>query len=113
VAFYAVYIREAHPNDGWQLPVNIREQVVFASPGGVEERVNLAGLCVRKLGIEFPALVDHFDDSTDKTYFGWPDRMYVIDRDGKVAYKSKPGPFGFKPQLVEETLQRIVPHSGR
>jgi type I thyroxine 5'-deiodinase len=38
--------------------------------------------------------------------------MYVIDRDGKVSYKSKPGPFGFKPQLVEETLQRIVPRSG-
>jgi type I thyroxine 5'-deiodinase len=40
---------------------------------------------------------------------GWPDRMYVIDRDGKIAYKSKPGPFGFKPAEVEDVLRRIAP----
>ena len=111
IAFYAVYIREAHPSDGWQLPSNVRDEVVYASPAGVEERTNLAGLCVRKLGIEFPALVDNFDDSTDNNYNGWPDRMYVIDRDGKVAYKSKPGPFGFKPELLEQTLQKLVPRA--
>jgi type I thyroxine 5'-deiodinase len=64
------------------------------------------------LGIRIPALVDNFDDSTDIEYMGWPDRMYVIDRDGKIAYKSKPGPFGFKPAEVEEVLRRIAPPAG-
>jgi len=57
-----------------------------------------------KLGIEMPAIVDNFDDSTDKAYSGWPDRLYVIDREGKIAYKSAPGPFGFKPADMERAL---------
>jgi hypothetical protein len=65
-----------------------------------------------KLGIKFPAVVDNFDNVTERAYTGWPDRLYVIDRDGLVSYKSGPGPFGFKPQGVAETLQRIVPQYG-
>jgi Iodothyronine deiodinase len=61
-------------------------------------------VCVTKLGIEMPALVDNFDDSTDTAYTGWPDRLYVIDRDGRIAYKSAPGPFGFKPADMERAL---------
>jgi hypothetical protein len=107
-AFFVVYIREAHPSDAWQLPVNVKDDVVYASPGNGEERVNLANICVARLGIEMPALVDHFDDSTDAIYSGWPDRFYVIDRDGRIAYKSNPGPFGFKPAEVERILAGLV-----
>ncbi len=99
-----VYIREAHPSDAWQLPVNVKDKVVYASPASANEREDLAQVCVVKLGIEIPALVDDFDDSTDTEYNGWPDRLYVIDRDGRVAYKSKPGPFGFKPDDMERAL---------
>ncbi len=38
VAFYVVYIEEAHASDVWQLPVNERQNVVFASPKTAEER---------------------------------------------------------------------------
>lgn len=41
-------------------------------------------------------------------YAGWPDRLYVIDREGRVAYKSGPGPFGFKPAAVETTLVALL-----
>jgi hypothetical protein len=107
-AFFVVYIREAHPSDSWQLPVNVRDDVVYASPANEAERGNMAQICVVKLGIKILALVDNFDDSTDNEYMGWPDRFYVIDRDGKIAYKSRPGPFGFKPAEVEAVLQRIA-----
>ena len=99
-----MYIREAHPSDAWQLPVNVKDDVVYASPISASERQNLARVCVVKLGVELPALVDEFDDSTDTAYSGWPDRLYVVDRDGRVAYKSKPGPFGFKPADMERAL---------
>jgi type I thyroxine 5'-deiodinase len=69
----------------------------------------LGQLCVVKLGIKFPAVVDGFDNATERAYTGWPDRLYVIDSDGRVSYKSGPGPFGFKPQGVTDTLQRMVP----
>ena len=91
------------------MPSNVRDKVVFASPRSIDERSALANSCVRKLGIAFPALVDDFTNSTEIAYTAWPDRLYVIDKDGRVAYKSKAGPFGFKPAEVEAVLRRISP----
>jgi len=82
--------------------------VVYASPSDLKERTALADVCVVKLGIKLPAVVDRFDDSTETAYSGWPDRLYVIDADGRVAYKSKPGPFGFKPAEMEDALKRAL-----
>ena len=109
MVFYVVYIEEAHASDVWQVPVNIKQDVVYASPKSQEERTGLATSCVRKLGIEFPALLDNWENSTERAYTGWPDRLYVIDRNGRVAYKSSPGPWGFKPKELAGTLGRIVP----
>jgi len=103
-----VYIQEAHPSDLWQLPSNVEDEVIFSSPKTFDERVNVATACVRKLGIEFPALLDRIEDATERAYTGWPDRLYVIGRDGRVAYKSDPGPFGFTPAAMEEALKRAL-----
>ena len=107
VEFLVVYITEAHPSDVWQMQSNIRDKVVFASPRSEDERAFVAGACVRKLGVEIPALLDEFGNSTESAYTAWPDRLYLIDRSGKVAYKSKPGPFGFKAGELEAALQAI------
>ena len=109
VAFFVVYIGEAHPSDEWQLPSNIKDKVVYATPTSSEERTTLANICVTRLGIKIPALVDHFDDSTEKAYSGWPDRLYLVDREGRLAYKSKPGPFGFKPAELEAAVRTQLP----
>lgn len=102
-----MYILEAHPSDVWQMQSNVKDNVIFASPKNDDERVNIAGACVRKLGIKFPAIVDGFDNTTEIAYTGWPDRLYLIDKDGKVVYKSKPGPFGFKPEELEAALKSL------
>ena len=88
---------------------NVKDKVLFASPKNEEERAFVAGACVRKLGIEFPAVLDEFNNATEQAYTGWPDRLYLIDAKGLVAYKSKPGPFGFKPDELKTALERIVP----
>ena len=103
-----VYITEAHPSDVWQMQSNIKDKVVFASPKNEEERGFVAGACVRKLGIEFPAVLDEFGNSTERKYTAWPDRIYLIDAHGQVAYKSKPGPFGFKAEELKAALVRVV-----
>ena len=113
VAFYAVYIQEAHPSDIWQMTSNLRDGVIFRDPRSDAERTGVAESCVRKLGIKFPALVDGIENTVEREYTGWPDRMYLIARDGRVAYKSAPGPYGFKPQQVEKTLQRLVTPSAK
>jgi hypothetical protein len=104
-----VYIHEAHTSDVWQDPDNLDDKVVFASPKNLDERSQMGQLCVAKLGIKFPAVIDTFDNATERTYTGWPDRLYVIDQDGRVSYKSRPGPFGFHPKGVADALQRLVP----
>jgi len=110
--FYVVYIREAHSSNGWQMKVNLDQNVVFADPTSYEEKTEVAQMCVYKLGIDFPTLIDDFSNSTELAYTGWPDRLYVVDRDGRVAHKSTPGPFGFHPEEVERTLQRLLPDVG-
>lgn len=111
MAFYVVYIREAHTSDVWQDPDNLDDHVIFAKPSSYEERTEMGRLCVVKLGIHFPAVVDTFDNATERNYTGWPDRLYVVDRDGRIAYKSAPGPFGFHPDGVEQTLLKLLPSS--
>ena len=103
-----VYILEAHPSDVWQMENNIRDHVVFASPKDEEERAQVAGACVRKLGIKFPAVLDEFGNAAEKAYTAWPDRMYLIDSSGRIAYKSKPGPFGFKPDELRAAIVRVL-----
>jgi hypothetical protein len=102
-----VYITEAHPSDVWQMESNIKDKVVFATPKDEQERALIAGACVRKLGIKFPAVLDEFGNSTEKAYTGWPDRIYLIDQNGRVVYKSKPGPFGFKVAELSAALAKL------
>ena len=105
--FYAVYILEAHPSDVWQMESNVRDKVVFSSPKNIVERENVAGMCVRKLGIKFPALIDDFSNRTEQAYTGWSDRIYLVDKNGRVAYKSRPGPFGFHPEELRAELAAL------
>ncbi len=65
-------------------------------------------MCVRDLGIEFPAIVDDFDDTVEEAYTAWPDRLHVVDVAGRIAYKSEAGPYGFNPKGVEATLERLL-----
>ncbi len=108
MSFLVVYILEAHPSDVWQMQSNVKDKVVFASPKNEEERALVAGACISKMGIKIPAVLDEFENATERAYTGWPDRLYLIDRAGKVAYKSRPGPFGFKPDELKAALVKVV-----
>jgi type I thyroxine 5'-deiodinase len=112
VAFYAVYIEEAHPSDIWQMGSNVREGVVFRNPKSDGERFEVAQSCVRTLGIRFPALIDGVDNTVERLYTGWPDRLYLIDRDGRVVFKTTPGPFGFHPAGLGDALRKVAPAAG-
>ncbi len=103
-----MYIQEAHPSDIWQMQSNIRDGVIFRDPRSNAERAGVAESCVRKLGIRFPALIDGVDNTVERLYTGWPDRLYLVGTDGRVAYKSAPGPFGFDPSGLEAALRSAV-----
>jgi type I thyroxine 5'-deiodinase len=110
--FYIVYIQEAHPVDAWQMDVNVKDGALLATTKTLDDRTKAADTCVIKLGLDLPALVDKPDDAVERAYTGWPDRLYVVDANGKIAFKSAPGPFGFKPEDVESTLERLLAGGG-
>jgi Iodothyronine deiodinase len=104
VDFYAVYIREAHPADGWSMESNDRVGIKIAQPKSTEERKQVAVDCCASLQMSMPLLVDSIDDYVGRAYSGFPDRLYLIDRAGKVAYKGGRGPFGYKTRELEQTM---------
>ncbi|MBI2901452.1 MAG: deiodinase [Planctomycetes bacterium] len=105
--FYIVYIMEAHPQDGWKAPANEREGIKVDQPKSYEDRVKVAGECLKDLKLSIPMLVDDMKNTAQKAYAGWPDRLYVIDKEGKVAYKGAQGPQGFKPAEAEEAVKKM------
>lgn len=102
--FLMVYVREAHPTDGWHMESNARAGVKVAQPTTFEERVKVSGQFCQKLKPTMPVVVDEIDDRAGHAYSGMPGRLYVIDPKGKVAYKSARGPFGFKAGEMEQAL---------
>jgi type I thyroxine 5'-deiodinase len=107
VAFFVVYIAEAHPTDIWQMQSNVKEGVLFRNPTTAEERENVASSCVRKLHIAIPALIDSIDNRVEREYTGWPDRLYVIDLESRIRFKSAAGPFGFNPKQLAAALENV------
>ena len=104
VEFFVVYIREAHPTDEWQVESNESEGILFAQPTTLDARNDIAQVCSLKIDLPIPTLVDDMEDSTDRKYYALPDRLYLIGRDGRVAYRGGPGPFGF----VASELERVI-----
>ena len=104
VEFIGVYVREAHPTDGWRVEGNDRAGVSFAQPTTKEERDSVAAKCCTALKMTIPLLVDSLSDAVGHAYSGMPDRLYLIDKYGRVAYKGGRGPFGFKPGELEHAI---------
>jgi hypothetical protein len=105
VAFFIVYIREAHPEDGWVLADNRRDEITVIDPVSLDERAAAAEACAVRLDTRIPILLDDLDDAVASAYGGWPDRLYLIGRDGRIALQGEVGPFGFKPEELAHALE--------
>jgi hypothetical protein len=112
VEFLGVYVREAHPTDGWRMRSNDRAGVAAAQPRTDAEREAVADRCCKALKMTIPLLVDAIDDRVGHAYSGMPDRLYLIDRSGRVVYKAGRGPFGFKPGELEQAILLHLLDSG-
>jgi hypothetical protein len=106
VEFLVVYIKEAHPEDGWVLMDNRRQDVAVRDPASDEERLDVAEACATRLAIRMPVVIDAVDNEVARAYGGWPDRLYLIGADGRVAYQGGEGPFGFLPEELGAAIER-------
>ena len=98
-----VYIREAHPADSrWA------DRSGIDDPTDLVQRSKVAKKCCQTLDLSIPAAVDDMGDTVNQLYKAWQERIYVIDRSGKIAYKSAIGPWGFKPAQAERALRKLL-----
>lgn len=107
-AFFVVYIQEAHPTDGWQVSSNERDGVLIPRHREFAERQIAAGECAAALSLTAPLLLDGMDNAVDRAYGAWPERLYVISREGTIAYQGGKGPFHFDPDELERFLESYL-----
>jgi hypothetical protein len=105
VPFFIVYIKEAHPEDGWALSYNRRSGISLQDPQSTQERTEVAVSCALRMRTSIPVLIDGIDNEVAREYGGWPDRLYLIGKDGRIAFQGGPGPFGFRPALLAQAIR--------
>ena len=79
VQFYCVYIQEAHPTDGRQSAQNLVDGILYEQPKSIKEREELAQVCVLRLNLKMPMLLDDMSNEVDRLYAALPDRLYLLD----------------------------------
>ena len=106
VAFFIVYVKEAHAEGAWVQTYNRRSGISFEEPQTLAERAAVARTLVERMGTSIPVLVDEPDNGVADEYGGWPSRLYLVGRDGRIAFQGGEGPFGVKPAELEQAIQR-------
>ena len=118
VKFIKIYIREAHPVDGWWFGKGFMNTLLRISgskvswsihdPKTIEERRKAAGDCEEALKYGVKTYVDDIDDVVNKAYAAWPTRLYLINKEGVVVYTGGLGPFGFKPAALRQAIHSYL-----
>ncbi len=92
VQFLFVYVREAHP--GEKLPAH-REP---------EDKVEAAERFREEEDLDLPVLVDDLDGKIHKEYGTLPNATYLIDKSGRVAFRS----LWTRPRVIREALEELL-----
>ena len=105
IEFFVVYVQEAHPTDGWQTENNIQEGVLYRQHQSYDERESVARSCSIGLHIDLPVIIEEMDNAMDEAYGAAPERLYLVDVDGKVAYHGGAGPHFFDLDEWEQAIE--------
>ena len=104
VDFKLVYIRDTHPTLGFRAPTNDRRDLKPEDePKSLADREKWACEDRKKMKCTIPIVMDTFDDRTLKAYNAFPQRVVLLDRNGRVVYVST-GLIGFG---VDETAKAL------
>ena len=83
---------------------NEREDLIYDQPSTLEQRLKIAREFVELMGYDIEVVVDNLENAADEAYAAWPERLYVIGTNGKIAFKGGMGPGGFDVDEVEKWL---------
>jgi hypothetical protein len=90
------------------MQANVDEGVLLRRHVHFEDRFAAAREGVERLGLTLPVLVDDMDDTVSAAFAAWPERLYVAERGGRLAYVGGPGPFEFEPDAAAAVLAELV-----
>ncbi|MCD6342771.1 MAG: hypothetical protein J7L76_03210 [Spirochaetaceae bacterium] len=118
VQFLSIYIREAHPIDGWWMGRRLTKKLMLRmapkvsmehyDPKTIEERRAVAGECETALQYGTQTYIDEMDDHVNDTYAAWPTRLYLVGLDGKIVYGGGLGPYDFKPSKLKAAIEEYL-----
>jgi len=112
VDFRLVYISEAHADGGaesqWQSTINQKEGIDLPAARNLAEKQEHAALCLRRLTLPFGVVVDGMDAAAERAYQAWPSRLYLVGRDGKVAFQTRLGELDFHADDLERAIREIL-----
>jgi peroxiredoxin len=94
VEFLFIYVREAHP--GADLPPH----------RSMEEKIRAARLLREQEEINFPVLIDELGGETHRKYGALPNASFVVDKSGRIAYRSLASHGPSLGDALEELLER-------
>ena len=77
-------------------------------PVTLEERRSVAGQCEDAMAHGITTYVDGMDDAVMKDYAAWPERLYLIDVDGRIVYAGEKGPAGFSPAELKSSIDALL-----
>jgi len=80
VEFVVVYVREPHPGE----PAYRQ----YKQPQNLEQRRQYARELATTRHMKATVVIDTMDDTVSEQFGSLPNMVYVIDRDGTVAYKA-------------------------
>jgi type I thyroxine 5'-deiodinase len=107
IDFRIVYIRDTHPVLGFRAPTNDRRGIAPDNePRSLADRERWACEDRKKMSCSIPVVMDGFDDKTLTAYDAFPQRVYVLDKSGKVVYRSS-GLVGFDLDSVTKAVKSL------
>ena len=98
--FRLIYIREAHAADG-DRPVEYAKQKEINQQETYTERCTTAKMLFEEKKLTIPCLIDSMDNKTNLAYSAQPDRVFLVETNGKLGVAGDRGPRGFAPGLKE------------
>ncbi len=85
-----------------------KTDVCYAQPKNLEQRVIIANDFIKRYKYPVPFGIDDMSNQAEGAYSAWPERLYVIDENGKISYKGGNGPFKYDPKEVRAWLLRTL-----
>jgi hypothetical protein len=82
--------------------------VLFAQPTTEDERAEVASVCMLQYHFAFPMVLDDMTDVVGSAYKAMPERLYVLDAEGRVTWKCGLGPHLFDPDGFEVAIRELA-----